>query len=117
MASSTHFDPKWKIARSFPRFEIELPVTILGLGMDTSSLPAKMVDVGLGGSCIVIEDAQLVPRQKVLLEFRFPMSLSPLRVKAMVRHRNAPRYGFQFMDLEPEDREKIRRACSSLKII
>ena len=118
--ASPSFDPKWKIARSFPRFATDLVTHLYYAPGDSEREPllGRMVDIGLGGACVVVAEGTLGPRQKVMLEFRFPMSLQPLKVKASVRHchdRNV--YGFQFMDLQAEDREKIRRACATLKII
>lgn len=118
MASFPAADPKWKIARSFPRFAIDLPVRLHAPGAPgDAGLDARMVDIGLGGVCLVVEGFELQLRQKVAVEFRLPASLSPVRVKAVVRYHNDKRYGMQFLDLEAEDREKIRRTCAGLKII
>lgn len=118
-ASNPLPDPKWKIARSFPRFATDLPVTVEVLTGDAPTLTGRMVDIGLGGACIVLEQgSSLVPRQKVMLEFRFPMSLAPLRLKASLRHsHHVDHYGFQFVEVQGEEREKIRRACAGLRIV
>jgi c-di-GMP-binding flagellar brake protein YcgR len=121
MASSPAFDTgKWRIARSFPRFATDL-VTRLHSSLAPSErepMLGRMVDIGLGGACVIVAEGKLEIRQKVVLEFRFPISLQPLKVKASVRHcRNENRYGFQFLDLQPEEREKIRKACATLRIV
>jgi c-di-GMP-binding flagellar brake protein YcgR len=118
-AASAAPDPKWKIARSFPRFATDLATKIhLVFAGETPPLNGKMTDIGLGGACVVVEQGTLGARQKVALEFRFPMSMTPLKLKATVRHcHDGNHYGFQFLELESEEREKIRRACSTLKII
>lgn len=120
MASSPAFDTgKWRIARSFPRFATDLVTRVHPslTATDHEPLLARMVDIGLGGACLVIAEGKLDPRQKVVLEFRFPMSLQPLKLKASVRHAKENRYGFQFLDLQAEEREKIRKACATLKIV
>ena len=120
MASSPAFDTgKWRIARSFPRFATDLVVRVHLSFVPTEREPllGRMVDIGLGGACVTVAEGTLGPRQKVLLEFRFPMSLQALRLKASVRHAKEGRYGFQFLDLQPEEREKIRKACATLKIV
>lgn len=118
-AASAAPDPKWKIARSFPRFATDLPTRIhLVFAGETPPLTGRMVDIGLGGACVVVEEGTLGARQKVALEFRFPMNMTPMKLKATVRHcHDVNHYGFQFLELESEEREKIRRACSTLKII
>ena len=118
-ASSPLPDPKWRIARSFPRFATDLVTRVQLLGAATKEpLLGRMVDIGLGGACVEVVEGRLDPRQKVVLEFRFPMSLAPLRLKATVRHcHDVNQYGFQFMDVQGEEREKIRRACAGLKIV
>ena len=120
MASSPAFDTgKWRIARSFPRFATDLVARVhLSLtSTDREPLLGRMVDIGLGGACVVLAEGVLPARQKVVLEFRFPMSLHAMRLKASVRHGKENRYGFQFLDLQPEEREKIRKACATLKIV
>jgi c-di-GMP-binding flagellar brake protein YcgR len=121
MASSPSFDTgKWRIARSFPRFATDLVarVHLAPAGNERPPLLGRMVDIGLGGACVVVAEGSLGPREKVVIEFRFPMSLQALRLKASVRHcRKENRYGFQFLDLQPEEREKIRKACATLKIV
>lgn len=95
VASNPLPDPKWKIARSFPRFATDLPVKVEVLG-GGEPLTGRMVDIGLGGACVVLEQSALPPRQKVVLEFRFPMSLAPLRLRAALRHsHHVDHYGFQ----------------------
>jgi c-di-GMP-binding flagellar brake protein YcgR len=119
-ASSPIPDPKWRIARSFPRFATDLVtrVHVQFAPADREPLLGRMVDIGLGGACVLVAEGTLGPRQKVLLEFRFPMSLQPLKLKATVRHcHHQNHYGFQFMDLQGEEREKIRRVCATLKIV
>jgi len=121
MASSPAFDSgKWRIARSFPRFATDLVARVhvaLAPPPDQQPLLGRMVDIGLGGACVIVPEGKLAPRQKVVVEFRFPMSLQPLKLRASVRHARENRYGFQFLDLQPEEREKIRRACATLKIV
>lgn len=120
MATSPARDPKGRIARSFPRFATDLVTRVhptFNPG-DREPLLGRMVDIGLGGACVIIGEGTLGPRQKVVLEFRFPMSLQPLKLRASVRHcHDKNHYGFQFLDLQVEEREKIRRACATLKIV
>lgn len=120
-ASNPVPDPKWKIVRSFPRFAIDLQTSVhVSTSGEPPAISGRMLDIGLGGACVLIntEPSGLGPRQKVVLEFRFPMSLAPLKLRAAVRHcHHVNHYGFQFLDVQAEDREKIRRACAGLKIV
>ncbi|MDP9268507.1 MAG: PilZ domain-containing protein [Acidobacteriota bacterium] len=116
-ASNPLPDPKWKNARSFPRFATDLPVQVEVLG-GGETLAGRLLDIGLGGACVLLEASGLPARQKVVLEFRFPMSSAPLRLRATLRHRHREdHYGFQFVEVRGEERETIRRACAGLRIV
>ena len=53
----------------------------------------------------------------VTLEFPVPVVRSPLRVDAVVRSRSDHRYGFEFMELNPAQREIISKTCRTLALL
>lgn len=108
---------KWKVTRAFPRFAIDISFTLQSaLAEVVGPIPGRMVDIGLGGFCGVLS-GEVNLRQKLGAEFRLPGAGEPLQIKVIVRYHRESRYGFEFLDLRPEQREQIRRACQSLHII
>jgi c-di-GMP-binding flagellar brake protein YcgR len=108
---------QWRIQRSFPRFAIELPVTFAETRESEPQFLGTMCDVGLGGLCAVLPNVELHPRQKLFAEFRFKGQPDAIKVRVAVRHHEEDRYGFQFLDITPPQRDQIRMACQRLQII
>ena len=106
----------WKIARSFPRFAIDLPLAISG-GKLEAAISASIVDIGLGGLCAVLSEGQIRPGDRLQLEFTLPQSPSPITLMAKLKYVIEQRHGFQFLTITPEQRERIRRACEGLHIV
>lgn len=107
-------ETRWRIARAFPRFQLNVKVTVTAThASGTQVFTGKMTDIGLGGLGANIEPP-LLARERVWLEFILPMASEPLKVLAKVMHIEAAHHGFQFLNLTPEQRELIRRACESL---
>lgn len=107
---------KWKVVRAFPRFAIELDFTLAPLGDGITRIQGRMVDIGLGGfGGVLSTDVNL--RQKLAAEFNLPGAPLPLQVKVIVRHHKGTRYGFEFLDISPRQRDLIRQACQGLQII
>jgi len=48
----------------------------------------------------------------VHLEFSVPVTSSPVRVGGVVRSHWGYRYGFEFVDLSPEQHEIISKTCA-----
>ena len=109
-ASETH----WKITRSFARFAMEVPVS--AMLSESASIPVasgKMRDISLGGVGVVL-DPPVGVGQRLWLEFRLPQGTSSLRILCKVRHYHGGRFGFQFLNITPEQREEIRQSCQGL---
>lgn len=106
----------WKIARSFPRFAIDLPVTLSG-GKLVSVISARIVDIGLGGVCVILPAGEIRPGERMQLEFALPQTTSPIALMAKLKYVVEERHGFQFLTITPEQRERIRRACEKLSIV
>ena len=104
-------DRRWKIARGFPRFALTVKVR-LTTAEGGQRITGRMVDIGLGGFCADLEGP--LPEKKVLAEFGVPLANAPLVLRAVVRHNEGTRYGFQFLGITPEEREAIRSGCELL---
>jgi hypothetical protein len=106
----------WKIARSFPRFAVDLPVTFSG-GKLAAAISARIADIGLGGLCAILAETQLRPGERIQLEFTLPGNATPIALMAKLKYVIEQRHGFQFLTITAEQRERIRRACENLPIV
>ncbi len=107
-------EPRWKIARGFARFLIDLTVDVFL--SETASIPVtsgSVHDISLGGLAATMESDVRVG-QRVWLEFRLPMTGDLLRLLSRVCHGEAGRFGFEFLNITAEQRERIRKACEGL---
>ena len=52
-----------------------------------------------------------------LLEFSVPVTRSPVRVGGVLRSHSGCRYGFEFVDLSPDQREVISKTCRTLALL
>ena len=102
-------------ARRFPRYEIDTEVAAFGARdqwiMRGRSL--NISEVGIAGLFVTGWPAGT----SVTLNFPVPVARSPLRVKAIVRSRSDHRYGFEFMELNPTQREIISKTCRTLALL
>ena len=53
----------------------------------------------------------------VSLQFSVPVATTPVRVRGVVRNRTGYRYGFEFVELTPQQQETISRTCRTLGLL
>jgi hypothetical protein len=97
-------------ARRHPRFKLAVEICVYP--RNASVVRGHTVDISESGlsAMLLVE----VPVGEVVrLEFELPAG--PVEVHAMVRQRNAFRYGFQFME-DDLAHETIRRTCRELSL-
>jgi PilZ domain-containing protein len=107
---------KWKIARSFPRFGIDVPITVTGSGLP-GPRNGHLVDIGLGGLCAKLVEEPLRTGERFWVEFMLPRTAQPMKVLAKVKYTAGQRHGFQFLSITPAQRELIRSVCEKLTIV
>jgi len=110
-------DQHWKIARSFARFAIALPFS--AFLSESASIPVttgRTHDISLGGLGGMLEEG-VGMGQRLWLEFVLPNAAGPMRLLSKVRHGNERRFGFQFLNITPEQQDAIRRACQGLPVV
>jgi len=110
-------DHHWKITRSFARFAFDVPFAVFL--SESASIPittGKMRDISLGGVGGMLEEAVGIG-QRLWLEFRLPKATDAMRLLSKVRHGSERRFGFQFLNISPEQREAIRQACQELPVV
>jgi len=104
-------------ARRFPRYEIdaELNVATSGAG-DQHVIRGRSLNIseaGMGGLFVT----GWVTGTAVTLKFPVPVVSSPLSVDAIVRSHSDHRYGFEFVGLNPAQREIISKTCRTLALL
>ena len=96
------------VRRRIPRYAVAVPVdiTVLRAGAP-ANIPGRSLDIGEGGVAAVLA-AELQPGEWVAVEFELPNVGQALQTKAVVRHHNQLRCGFEFLGLSRDQRYMIR---------
>jgi TonB family protein len=94
--------------RRIPRYPVAIPVdvTVLRSGLP-SSIPGRSLDIGEGGVAAVLA-SELQTGEWVAVELQLPNIGYALQTKAVVRHYNQLRCGFEFLGLSRDQRYMIR---------
>jgi c-di-GMP-binding flagellar brake protein YcgR len=103
-------------SRRFPRYELETEMRAGVLGAEPREMRGRSLNInegGLGGIFV----AGWEVGTSVALQFSVPIAASPIKVKGVVRNQTGYRYGFEFTDLTPEERETIIRTCRTLDLL
>src|SRR6476660_6412833 len=97
------------VRRRIPRYPVAIPVdiTVLRAGAP-ASIPGRSLDIGEGGVAAVLA-AELQPGEWVAVEMKLPNARHALQTKAIVRHHNQLRGGFEFLGLSGDQKLMIRR--------
>jgi periplasmic protein TonB len=96
------------VRRRIPRYPVAIPVDITVLRSGTAaSIPGRSLDLGEGGVAAVLA-AELQLGEWVGVQFQLPNAAQALQAKAVVRHHNQLRCGFEFQGLSPDQRSMIR---------
>jgi protein TonB len=97
------------VRRRIPRYSVAIPVdiTVLRSGAP-ASIPGRSLDLGEGGVAAVLA-AELQLGEWVAVEFLLPNAGQSFQTKAVVRHHNHLRCGFEFLGLSGDQRSMIRR--------
>jgi c-di-GMP-binding flagellar brake protein YcgR len=97
-------------ARRHPRYKLEIDVRVYP--RNAAVVRGHSVDISESGISAILRDE--VPLEEVVrLEFAVPTG--DVQIHALVRHRSAFRYGFQFLEAISQ-LEIIQRACRQLAI-
>jgi len=97
-------------ARKRPRFTLDVDVKIYP--RDSSRVTGRTVVISEQGLAVMLK-IEIPLGQVVRLEFELPLGV--VSIRALVRQRNAFRYGFQFVEPDSYAQELITRFCSEGK--
>jgi len=104
-------------ARRFPRYEIDTEMHVATSGREKQVVmrgrALNISEAGVAGLFVTGWD----PGAAVNLKFFVPVVSNPLIVDAVVRSRSDHRYGFEFVELNPVQRETIGKTCRALALL
>jgi c-di-GMP-binding flagellar brake protein YcgR len=103
--------------RRCPRYEIDTEIHVATFGKEKQEIvrgrALNISEAGVAGLFVTGWDAGTT----VNLKFSVPVVSNPLSVDAVVRSRSDYRYGFEFVDLNPVQREIIGKTCRTLALL
>jgi hypothetical protein len=97
-------------ARRQPRFKLEIDITINS--RTCGVLKGRGVDISESGIAAMLPIEAPVGE---VVELNFQLPCGPVTVRAIVRQKNAFRYGFEFVDSDSVH-ESLRRTCRDLAV-
>ena len=100
--------------RRFPRFviDVRLQVKMFQAG-EFRQCWGRSTEMGQDGIGATLTGS-LEPGEIVTLEIPLPLTPYPIKVRAIVRYRQGLRYGFEFLTLNENQRDTIKRVCQYL---
>jgi hypothetical protein len=113
-SSSQSAPTKNGFTRRFPRFTIDvrLQVKMFQAG-EFRTCWGRSTEMGQDGIGATLTGS-LEPGEIVTLEIPLPLTPYPIKVRAIVRYRQGLRYGFEFLTLNDNQRDTIKRVCQYL---
>ena len=102
--------------RRYPRYEIETELSASNLGVERREMRGRSLNINEGGIAGVFATGWDVG-SSVNLQFAVPVATIPVRVRGVVRNRTSYRYGFEFIELTPQQQEMITRTCRMLGLL
>jgi len=103
--------------RRYQRYELETELTADILGVERrETMRGRSLNINEGGIAGVFASGWDIGTS-VNLQFSVPPATASVRVRAVVRNRISYRYGFEFADLTPEQRETISQSCRTLGLL
>ena len=103
--------------RRYQRYEIDTHLRVTFLGVEQrGAMRGRSLDISEAGIAGVFVTEWEVGTP-VRLEFSVPVTSSPVMVGGVVRSHSGYRYGFEFVDLSPDQREIISKTCRTLALL
>jgi hypothetical protein len=103
-----HFD---KSSRRFQRFRVNLPLVVTMLTENGyERVSGRCGEIAVAGLSALIP-REIKPGELVSLELAIPHLNQNVSVRAVVRQRKGLSHGFEFISLQPQQRETISSLC------
>jgi len=100
--------------RRYVRYPADIRVSIqVFRAAGTASVWGRSSELGEDGVGATLT-GEIQPGEVVSMELALPIGAAPLKLRAMTRYRSGLRHGFEFLALNAEQRELLRRTCEML---
>jgi hypothetical protein len=100
--------------RRYARFSLDVRIAVQVLRSGNSfSFWGRTSELGLDGVGATLT-GELEVGEVVSAELSLPMVAHPVKVRALVRYRDGLRHGFEFLTMNKEQRNALRRVCEVL---
>lgn len=101
--------------RRHTRYLLNASITALLPGTPEIRSRSRTLDISESGVGGIFHD-NWEPGFRLNLEIAVPIGQVPLKLGAIVRHHSGVRYGFQFIDILPQERATLRELCRFLAL-
>ena len=103
--------------RRSPRYSVDVRLRLI-VAKDGKNMVVhgRGNDISENGMALFVAH-ELAVEQRLEVEFTLPYSRQPLRVRIAIRNRNGYRYGVEFLNLSPPQRDEISRLCKALTLL
>ena len=103
--------------RRYQRYEIDTQLRVSVLGLEQwGTMRGQALNISEAGIAGVFVTAWDVGTP-VHLEFSVPVTRNPIMVEGLLRSQSGHRYGFEFVDLNSDQREIISKTCRTLALM
>ena len=100
--------------RRFPRYQVDIRVSLQVFRPNgTVSLWGRSTELGEDGIGATLT-GEVEPGEVVSLELSLPAASHPVKIRALVRYRTGLRHGFEFLALNSQQKDALRRVCEML---
>jgi PilZ domain len=100
--------------RRFPRYQVDIRVSIqVFRPSGTVSLWGRSTELGEDGIGVTLT-GEVEPGEVVSMELSLPAASYPMKFRALVRYRTGLRHGFEFLALNSQQKDALRRVCEML---
>jgi hypothetical protein len=106
--------PTPESGRRYPRYQVDMRIAVqIFRAGETTSLWGRSNELGedgVGGTLT----GELEPGEVVSMELSLPLAAYPLKLRALVRYRIGLRHGFEFLAMNAQQHDILRRVCDLL---
>jgi len=104
--------------RKYRRYTIDIAikVRISGAGGLSTYCFGRGGDVGEGGLSIHVPH-ELIVGKSIDLTLTLPYTERPINYRVVIRNREGFKYGVEFRELNPDDRELLLKTCQRLGVV